>query len=157
MDPARFGHQTPRWYRHETEEEAAARIAAEEAARARRAALEDAATLRQSFIRSLIASKDKAPSGTLRLAVEMLVDDRFGLPAPDDLAWYLGYDDPSEIDNIAGILAEVVRKAPERRLPALALAIVAVGAEDNVRRFDNHWGSAAVALRWLNYLVGTGH
>ncbi len=53
-DPARFGHGTPRWYRHETEEEAAARIAAEEAAQARRAALEDAATLRQSFIRGLI-------------------------------------------------------------------------------------------------------
>src|SRR3712207_514885 len=154
MDPARFGHQTPRWYRHETEEEAAARIAAEEAAQARRAALEDAATLRQSFIRSLIASKDKPPSGTLRLVIEMLVDDQTGMPAPEDLAWYLGYDDPAELD-VAAVLAEVVRRAPERRLPALALAVVAVGAEDNLRKFTNRWGfSPAVALRWLSYLVG---
>jgi len=155
-DPARFGHRTPYWYRHESEEAAAARIAAEEAAKARQAALEDAATLRQSFIRSLIASKDKAPSGTLRLAVELLVDGYFGLPAPQNLAWYFGYDDPSEIDA-AAVLAEVVRKAPERRLPVLALAVAAVGAEDNVRSFANRWGSAALALRWLSYLAGAGH
>jgi ParB/RepB/Spo0J family partition protein len=94
MDPARFGHGTPPWYRHETEEEAAARI---------------------------------------------------------------GYDDPAELD-VAAVLAEVVRKAPERRLPALALAIIAVGAEDNLRNFTNRWGlSPAVALRWLSYLVGAGH
>src|SRR3712207_7287654 len=97
MDPARFGHQTPRWYRHETEEEAAARIAAEEAAQARRAALEDAATLRQSFVRSLIASKDKPPAGTLRLVIEMLIDDQNGLPSPKDLAWDLGYDEPPQV------------------------------------------------------------
>jgi ParB family chromosome partitioning protein len=156
MDPAGFGHRTPRWYRHETEEEAAARIAAEEAAQARRAALEDAATLRQSFIRQLLASKDKPPAGTLRLVVEMLVDDQTGLPAPEDLAWYLGYDGPAELD-LAAILAEAVRKAPERRLPKMALAVVAVGAEDNVRSFSNRWGSAALAVRWLRYLVGAGH
>jgi hypothetical protein len=157
MDPARFGHGTPPWYRHETEEEAAARIGAEEAAQARRAALEDAATLRQSFIRDLIASKGKPPAGTLRLAVEILVDGEAGLPALEDLAWYLGYDDPAELD-VAAVLAEVVRKAPERRLPALALAIIAVGAEDNLRNFGNRWGfSPAVALRWLSYLVGAGH
>jgi ParB/RepB/Spo0J family partition protein len=156
VDPARFGHVTPRWYRHETEEEAAARIAAEEAAQARRAALEDAATLRQSFIRQLIASKDKPPAGTLRLVVEMLVDDQTGLPAPEDLAWYLGYDDASELDA-AAVLAEAVRKAPERRLPRMALAVVAVGAEDNVRSFGNRWGSGALALRWLSYLAGAGH
>jgi ParB/RepB/Spo0J family partition protein len=156
-DPARFGHGTPQWYRHETEEEAAARIAAEEAAQARRAALVDAATLRQSFIRDLVASKGKPPAGTLRLAVEMLVDEQFGLPAPEDLAWYLGYDDPAELD-VAAVLAEAVRKAPERRLPALALAVVAVGAEDNVVSFGNRWGSAALAARrWLSYLVGAGH
>ena len=51
----------------------------------------------------------------------------------------------------------LIHSAPERRLPALALAIVAVGAEDNVRSFGNHWGSAAVALRWLSYLVAAGH
>jgi ParB family chromosome partitioning protein len=28
LDPARFGHRPPRWYRHETEEQAAARLAA---------------------------------------------------------------------------------------------------------------------------------
>jgi ParB family chromosome partitioning protein len=155
-DPARFGHGTPQWYRHETEEEAAARIAAEEAAQARLAALLDAATLRQAFIRHLIASKGKSPAGTLRLAVEMLVDEQFGLPAPEDLAWYLGYDNPAELD-VAAVLAEAVRKAPERRLPALALAVVAVGAEDNVASFGNRWGSAALALRWLSYLAGAGH
>jgi hypothetical protein len=79
------------------------------------------------------------------------------LPALEDLAWYLGYDDPAELD-VAAALAEVVRKAPERRLPALALAIIAVGAEDNLRNFGNRWGfSPAVALRWLSYLVGAGH
>jgi ParB/RepB/Spo0J family partition protein len=156
MDPARFGHETPRWYRHETEDEAAARIAAEEAAQARRAALEDAATLRQSFIRQLIASKDKSPAGTLRLVVEMLVDDQTGLPAPEDLAWYLGYDEPGDLD-VAAVLTEAVRKAPERRLPKMALAVIAVGAEDNVRSFGNRWGSAALALRWLSYLAGAGH
>jgi hypothetical protein len=52
----------------------------------------------------------------------------------------------------------VVRKAPERRLPALALAVVAVGAEDNLGNFGNRWGfSPAVARRWLSYLVGAGH
>jgi ParB/RepB/Spo0J family partition protein len=156
VDPARFGHVTPRWYRHETEEEAAARIAAEEAAQARRAALEDAATLRQSFIRQLIASKDKPPAGTLRLVVEMLVDDQTGLPAPEDLAWYLGYEDATDLDA-AAVLAEAVRKASERRLPKMALAVVAVGAEDNVRSFGNRWGSGALALRWLSYLAGGGH
>jgi hypothetical protein len=156
VDPARFGHGTPRWYRHETEEEAAARMAAEEAAQARRAALEDAATLRQSFVRDLIASKSKPPAGTLRLAVEMLVDDHTGLPSPEDLAWYLGYDEPAELD-VATVLSEAVRKAPERRLPVLALAVVAVGAEDNVRCFGNRWGSGALALRWLSYLSGAGH
>jgi hypothetical protein len=157
VNPARFGHRTPPWYRHETEEQAAARIAAEEAAQAQRAALEDAATLRQSFIRDLIASKGKPPAGTLRLAIEMLLDGEAGLPAPEDLAWYLGYDDPAKLD-VAAVLAEVVRKAPERRLPALALAVIAVGAEDNLRNFTNRWGfSPAVALRWLSYLVGAGH
>jgi hypothetical protein len=157
VDPAGFGHSTPRWYRHETEEEAAARIAEEEAAQARQAALEDAATLRQSFIRDLIASKNKPPAGTLRLAVEMLVDDQTGLPSPEDLAWYLGYDEPAELD-VATVLAEAVRKAPERRLPALVLAVVAVGAEDNLRNFGNRWGfSPDVALRWLSYLAGAGH
>jgi ParB/RepB/Spo0J family partition protein len=155
-DPGRFEHGTPRWYRHETEEEAAARIAAEEEAQGRRAALEDAATLRQSFIRDLVASKAKPPAGTLRLAVEMLVDDHTGLPAPEDLAWYLGYDEPGELD-VAAVLAEAVRKAPERRLPALALAVVAVGAEDNVRSFSNRWGSTALVLRWLGYLADAGH
>ncbi len=38
---------------------------------------------------------------------------------------YFGYDEPSELD-VAAALAEVVRKAPKRRLPALALAIIAV-------------------------------
>jgi hypothetical protein len=55
------------------------------------------------------------------------------------------------------VLAEAVRKAPERRLPALALAVVAVGAEDNVASFGNRWGSAALVLRWLSYLVGARH
>ena len=41
---------------------------------------------------------------------------------------------------------------------ALALAVVAVGAEDNLRNFTNRWGfSPAVALRWLSYLAGAGH
>jgi hypothetical protein len=39
----------------------------------------------------------------------------------------------------------------------MALAVVAVGAEDNVRSFSNRWGSAALALRWLSYLAGAGH
>jgi hypothetical protein len=86
----------------------------------------------------------------------MLVDDHTGLPAPEDLAWYLGYDDPAELD-VSAVLSEAVRKAPERRLPVLALAVVAVGAEDNVRCFGNRWGSGALALRWLSYLSGAGH
>src|SRR5512144_839994 len=157
LDPTRFGHHTPHWYRHETEEQAAARLAAEEAARARREALDDAATLRQAFIRDLVAAKDKPPAGTLRLAVEMLVGGETGLRTPDDLAWYLGYDDPAAVD-VAAVLAEAVHKAPERRLPALALAVVAVGAEDNVRGSGTRWGySPSLALRWLEFLVGAGH
>lgn len=76
---------------------------------------------------------------------------------PDDLAWYLGYDDPTAVD-VAAVLAEAVHKAPERRLPALALAVVAVGAEDNLRGSGTRWGySPSLALRWLEFLVGAGH
>jgi hypothetical protein len=119
--------------------------------------LADAATLRQSFIRNLVASKDKPPAGTLRLAIEMLVDGETGLPAPDDLAWYLGYDDPAAVD-VAAVLAEAVHKAPERRLPALALAVVVVGAEDNLQGSGTRWGySPSLALRWLGFLAEAGH
>jgi hypothetical protein len=137
----------------------------------------EAAVLRQQFIRGLTTSKGKAPAGTLRLAVELLVDSPFGLPAPEDLAYYLGCertspdrtfpdkadsDKPDLDDADAGqsrsAVAELVRKAPERRLPALLLAVVAVGAEDNLAACDESWAySPTLALRWLSFLAGAGH
>jgi hypothetical protein len=87
----------------------------------------------------------------------MLVDGMVGLPTPEDLAFYLGYDDPTTIE-VESVLAEVVRKAPERRLPALALAIVAPGAEDNLADSGNRWDfSPTFARRWLGFLSRAGH
>jgi hypothetical protein len=55
-----------------------------------------------------------------------------------------------------------VRKASERRLSALALAVVAPGAEDNLAAgystAGGSWGySPALSLRWLGFLAGAGH
>src|SRR3954463_16289059 len=106
--------------------------------------LEEAATLRQ-VVRArsdrfegqapAASPGGQAPAGRPRLAVEMLIDGMVGLPAPEDLAWYLGYHDPSTIDTGA-VVAEVIRKAPERRVPVLALTVVPASARGGPRRFS---------------------
>jgi ParB/RepB/Spo0J family partition protein len=155
-DPHAYGHLTPKWYKHLTEEEAATWAAEEEAAKARELALEVAADVRRVFVRERIATKGKPPAGILRLAIEFIFSGH-DLPSLDEVAWYLGHDDTESID-IEEALASVVRKASDTRLPLLLLAVTTAAAEDNLGRAPKRWGySEALAVRWLSYLRGLGY
>jgi hypothetical protein len=155
-DPKAHGHATPSWYRHLSEEEAKARAAEEEAEQARAAELELAGEVRRSFVRQRIAAKGKPPAGTLRLVTELLLDDDARTGAMDDVAWYLGHDDPENID-VQDALATSLRKTSDARLPLVLLAVAAAAAEDNLAAYGSWRYSPAITLRWLNFVAGLGY
>ena len=114
--------------------------------------------MRKSIIRERIAAKGKPPAGTLRLVTELLfTEDVNGWPVDEDVAWYLGHDEPEEI-NIADALNTAVRKSTDARLPLVLLALVAAVAEDNVAAHSTSWRySSSAALPWFNLLAGLGY
>lgn len=156
-DPKAWGHSTPPWYRHLTEAEAKALADEEEAEQARAADLQVAAEVRQGFLRERIATKGKVPAGTLRFVAEMMLDGNIAsLRWDEDIAWYFGHDDPKAID-VDHVMATVVRKSSDARLPLVLLAAAGALAEANVAAHDSRWRySPTATVRWFDFLVGLG-
>jgi ParB family chromosome partitioning protein len=157
-DPRAYGHGLPKWYSHLTDEEAAARAAEKEAAQAREAALDAAAVARRNFVRERIATKGKPPTCITRLALELLLSPTVDLPPTSAIAWYLGHDDPDDID-VDQALSTALRKSSESRLPMLLLAVAAAASEENAVAQPSHsWRySPEVTHRWLSFLEGIGY
>lgn len=160
QEPLAYGHSTPPWYRHLTPEEAEAQAAEEEAAQVRAAELEVAAGVRRNFVRERIAAKGKPAAGTLRVAVETLLDPELTTDIENysaDIAWFLGHDEPEEID-VDEAIRTALRKSNDTRLVHVLLAAGAAIAERNVRAYEIAWSySPANTLRWFTFLTALGY
>jgi hypothetical protein len=88
----------------------------------------------------------------------MILDSEAGdLDCRDAVAWYLGYDEPTDGDAEEAI-AVALRKLTDTRLPLLLLALAAAIAEANVAAHGQRWRySPAVTVRWLGFVTGLGY
>ena len=159
VEPRAYGHSTPPWYKHMSEADAAAWAAEEEAAREHAAALEAAGDVRRNFVRERIAAKGKVPAGTLRVATQTIFDPDQSVDVDDfrdDVAWFLGHDDPETID-VDEAISSTLAKTADARLALVLLALAAAIAEKNVAAHDQWSYSRETTLRWFAFLATLGY
>ncbi|GLW58553.1 ParB/RepB/Spo0J family partition protein [Kitasatospora phosalacinea] len=151
-DPHQYGHHVSGHYSFLSAEEAAAKAAAEQAARERREALSISQEVRVEYIQELCRSK-KVPKGMTKKVLRLLYE----LGADETSTEVLVYLNAPGDDDRSDRFERFTRRMAEARLPLVLLATVAVRAERAVRQIISGYGDKWVVLEWFDFLTAYGY
>ncbi|ROR44737.1 ParB/RepB/Spo0J family partition protein [Kitasatospora cineracea] len=151
-DPHQYGHHVSGSYNFLSDEEQAAKAAAEQAARERREALAISQEVRVEYIQELCRSK-KVPKGMTKKVLRLLYTLGADETSPEVLVYLNAPGDDDRTDRFE----RFTRRMAEARLPLVLLAAVAVRAERAVRQALSGYGDKWAALEWFDFLTAHGY